>query len=317
MTTQKMTPAEIRYLKREHSRLSREVDAINAVRAPRIHSIRAPKGVRNSAVACVITSDLHVDEVVKPEHVNGLNAFNPMVAQQRMEAFFVNSLSLAKGAARDSKIDVLYWAVLGDLISGWIHDDLVENNSMTPVEAAIFVGDLLASGINYWLRNSKFKIVGDLVCGNHGRLTDKMRCRPVGTSLETIVYRGLVAKFAGNPRVDLTPAAGARTYRRIGDFTMRLCHGYEIGYQGGVGGVTIPVRKKIMGWDKAIKADLTLLAHFHTLINGGDFIVNGSLIGYSTFAEFLAASPEPPRQAFFVIHPKHGLSLSAPVWVTP
>lgn len=301
----------------ENERLRKEVDAVTAVRPLTIGTIPCGGKTSSEAVACVVTSDLHVDEVVEPGTVNGLNEYNPDIAKARMEAFFRNSLKLAQGAARDSEIKVLYWAILGDLFSGWIHDELIETNSMSPVDAAQFVGDLLASGLAYWLRHSKFKIVGDMVVGNHGRLTKRLRSAPVGTSLESVVYRRLADAFRDEPRVQLTAAPGGRTYRRFGELTMRLCHGYEVGYQGGVGGVSIPIRKKVAQWDKAIKADLTVMGHFHQLLNGGDFLVNGSVIGYSAYAEFLAASPEPPRQAFFLVHAKRGLSLTAPVWVTP
>lgn len=314
--TEKLTAAQIKALQKEHSRLQHEVEALQSVRAPKIRNIPIGPKSKSEAVAFAIASDWHVDEIVDPLEVNGLNCFDRDVAKDRAEWFFRNALSLAKGAARDSQIKVLYWAVLGDMISGWIHDELAENSEMPPVEAAVFVGDLLASGLAYWLRHSKFTIVGDLVCGNHGRLTDKMRSAPVGTSLETMIYQRLIEAFKGNPRVQLARAPGARTYRRFGDFTIRLIHGYEIGFQGGVGGVTIPIRKKISAWDKAIKADLTMLGHFHQLINGGDFLVNASLIGYTPYAERLAASPEPPRQAFGIIHHKHGLALNAPIWLT-
>ena len=40
--------------------------------------------------------------------------------------------------------------------------------------------------------------------------------------------------------------------------------------------------------------------HFHQLKNGGNFITNGSLIGYNAFAIQIKADYEPPRQKFFM-----------------
>jgi hypothetical protein len=300
---------------KDNRRLTEDLAATLAVPKPQIRRISLGTSGKSEAVACTVLSDVHCDEVVHRDQVNGLNAFNPSVASKRLDAYFRNSLTLAHQVARDSHVTTIHWSILGDLFSGWIHDELVENNSMTPVQAAQFVGDKLASGLAYWLEHSEFQVVGDMVVGNHGRLTKKLRSAPVGTSLESLVYARLAEKFSGNPRASLTAAPGGRAYRRIGDFTMRLIHGYEIGYGGGIGGVTIPINKKISQWDKAIRADLTVLGHFHQLLNGGNFIVNGSVIGYSPYAEFIAASPEPARQAFFLIHAKHGLALTAPVWL--
>jgi hypothetical protein len=81
--------------------------------------------------------------------------------------------------------------------------------------------------------------------------------------------------------------------------------------------MTIPIRKKISAWDKAMRADLTVMGHFHQLMDGGDFLVNGSLIGYNEFAQAIGASPEEPRQAFFLVHARNGgqKSLTAPIWL--
>jgi hypothetical protein len=88
-------------------------------------------------------------------------------------------------------------------------------------------------------------------------------------------------------------------------------------FGGGVGGITIPIRKKLAAWNSAIRADLTVMGHFHQLMDGGDFVVNGSLIGYNEFAQAIGASPEEARQAFFLVHARGGgqKSITAPIWL--
>jgi hypothetical protein len=85
----------------------------------------------------------------------------------------------------------------------------------------------------------------------------------------------------------------------------------------GWAGITIPLNKAIAQWDKAVRADLTLFGHFHQLINGGNFLGNGSLIGYNTFAQAIKASYEEARQMFFLVHARGGgeLSVTAPIWL--
>ena len=49
--------------------------------------------------------------------------------------------------------------------------------------------------------------------------------------------------------------------------------------------------------------------------DGGNFISNGSLIGYNAFAVKIGASYEPPRQAFCLIDSKRGKTGVFPIFV--
>ena len=59
------------------------------------------------------------------------------------------------------------------------------------------------------------------------------------------------------------------------------------------------------------------MGHFHQRTDGGDFMVNGSLIGYNEFAQAIGASPEEAQQQFFLVHARGGgqKSLVAPIWL--
>ncbi len=84
-----------------------------------------------------------------------------------------------------------------------------------------------------------------------------------------------------------------------------------------MGGITIPVRKAIAQWNNPIRADLTVFGHFHQLIDGGDFLGNGSLIGYNTYAQAIKASYEEARQLFWLVSARNGgqKSVTAPIWL--
>ena len=86
-----------------------------------------------------------------------------------------------------------------------------------------------------------------------------------------------------------------------------------IRYQGGVGGVYIPVNKAISQWSRAKHADLDVFGHFHQAKHDVRFISNGSLIGYNAFAISIKADFEPPKQAFFLIDRKRGVTIYAPI----
>lgn len=303
----------------ENARLKGLLDDARGIRAGNVPVILKTDTGKSEAVACMVASDWHVEEPVEPALVHGLNTYNLEVAKSRSENFFRNGLRLADICARDSRIERIWVGLLGDFFSGYLHEELQENNLLAPAAAANFVLELLASGLDYLLRESKYILDVDCISGNHGRMTRKPRHGDIaGTSLESFMYAALASRYEGNPRVNFRVAQGEMLYRAyFGKFNMRLLHGNQIGYQGGVGGITIPVRKALARWDKGVKADLTVLGHFHQRQDGGDFLANGSLIGYNGYAQSIGASPEQPQQSFFLIHSRGGgqKSIVAPIWL--
>lgn len=304
----------------ENDRLKQRINELVALSAPvEIIVYQQPKWERMDAVAVGTASDWHVEEPVDKASVHGLNEFNLEIARYRSEKFFQHLLRLTDIQARDSRVTTIDLNFLGDNFSGWIHKELMASALLAPGDAAHFWIELAASGIDFLLRESSYILTGVLIPGNHGRMTDQVHFSdPTGTSLETFAYRSLVKRYEGNPRVRLEVAGQAVVYRRLFErFTMRLIHGYEVKYGGGVGGLTIPLNKAIAQWDVGVRADLTVLGHFHQLFDGGNFIANGSLIGYNTYAQAIKAKFEEPRQAFFLVHARKGgcKSVTAPIWL--
>ena len=264
-------------------------------------------------------SDWHVEEEVDPEKMHGVNEFNLKIAEARAHRFFVNSLRLINLTARDSVIRRVCVGLLGDLFSNSIHPELMEINQLGPQPAARFAKDLIVGGIQYWLKNSDLTFEINCVGGNHGRMTEKTRIATnAENSLETFAYWFLAAEFKDEPRVTFRIAPGDMLYSQIfPGYRVRFIHGDQISFGGGVGGVTIPLNKWIGRQDQSIRADLTCLGHFHQLLDGGRFLLNGSLIGASPYSQRFGFSPEPPAQQFALIHSRGGgcKSIVAPIWV--
>jgi hypothetical protein len=127
------------------------------------------------------------------------------------------------------------------------------------------------------------------------------------------MYHAMANYFKDEPRVTMLIPEGAHSYVNVYGYVIRFLHGHDVKYGGGVGGLTIPLNKSIAQWDKAKKANLTCLGHFHQRFDGGNFLVNGSLIGYNAFALSIKASAEEPAQAFALIDKKRGKTLVCPI----
>src|SRR3990167_562881 len=127
-----------------------------------------------------------------------------------------------------------------------------------------------------------------------------------GNSLERYMYRDLAEYFEKEPRVKFLISDGGISYMKVFNKTIRFMHGHSFRGGQGVGGIVVPIRRGIMQLNKSKWADLTILGHFHQSKNEQDFVVNGSLIGWNAFAEFIKADFEEPQQTFFVMHSHRG-----------
>lgn len=313
--SESITKRKYEELLKKHKTLQSEVDeAFKLKTEPKPYTIRAEKGSSTESTAVVVASDWHIEEEVKPEAVNGLNKFNLSIMRERVNYFFQNSMKLVKKEQRETGIKHLIFAVLGDFFSNNIHEELMESNQLLPGDAAWEAQNHLIAGIQFYLANFDGDITVICHSGNHGRMTKKTHiATEAGNSLETYMYRNIANFFAGEKRVRFIVAEGYHTYFDIYDLTLRFHHGHSINYGGGVGGITIPVNKAIAQWNKGQHADLDVFGHFHQRFDGGNFIANGSLIGFNAYAVRIKASYEPPTQQFFLINSKFGKTVVAPI----
>lgn len=272
---------------------------------------------KNEATAFICLSDLHLEEDVDPITVNHLNEFNLQIAEKRFKKVIENGLKLVRQQASDISIKNIVLWLGGDIISNYIHLELIETNNLSPNKAILFADKLLRWAIDFLLNNFDGQITIPTNHGNHGRSTEKMQISSsADNSWEYLLYRMLENRYIGESRVRFQIAESYHNYLDVYGFIVRMHHGDSVRYFGGVGGIYIPINKAIAAWNQGIRADLDLFGHFHQLTFAGNFVCNGSLIGYNPFALSIKASPEPPQQAFFLIDKERKRkTITAPIFV--
>ena len=267
----------------------------------------------SEGTAVIVASDWHVEETVGAE-IGGLNVFNLDIARSRAERFFTSSLRLLQLLQQDITITRVVLALLGDFISNDIHEEFPEINELQPMHALVFAQNLLASGIEFLLANTSVTLVLPCHSGNHARTTRTTRFGAEnGHSLEYLMYLNLAACFRHEPRVQFSIADGMHSYVQIYDQTVRFQHGHAIKYGGGIGGIFIPAYKAISQWNKGRHADLDIFGHFHQTKDGGNFLCNGSLVGYNSFALSIKADFEHPKQTLLLMDKKRGRTCTWPI----
>lgn len=273
-------------------------------------------GHRREATAVAIGSDWHVEEHVDPKTIDGLNEYTPEIARRRAARFFAG----IEWLSRDPRFAVtsLVLVGLGDIITGYIHDELVEGNFMSPTEAVLFAQDLWGDGIRFLLKSTELtEIKVPWLFGNHGRTTLKPRVATAyANSFEWLLGHMLAKEFRDEPRVSFSVADGHHMVVPIYDWRLHLTHGDKVKSMGGIGGVDVPLNRAIAQWHRTMPAECTAVGHFHEYNSGQRLTRNGSLIGFSPFSrDIVRAAYEAPQQAFFLVDRTRGKTACAPIWV--
>lgn len=277
------------------------LDLLN--REPNVRSVSYKKTKPTGhASAIVVWNDWHVEELVDSKTVNGLNEYNLQLAEKRFLKSLEKTILLLESARTISKIDHLVLGLLGDHITGYIHEELVESNLLSPTDALLLCHDLIATGIKFLLKEAKVARIDIVTCyGNHGRTTMKPRVSTASqNSFEQLLYK-LLSRYMTDPRLNWQLGVGYHNLLEIQGKLVRFHHGDAIKYGGGVGGLTIPTLKSIAQWDRAQRADLDIFGHYHQFLFHKKFVCCNCMIGYNAYALKIKADHSDPSQTFIVM----------------
>ena len=294
-----------------------KVEAVTALhRNPKHFAIKKSLPSKQAEATFVaLFSDWHIEEESTLEQTSGLSEYNLEISKERASTCFSRFLRLVEIEQQNTPITTAVLALLGDFISGDIHDDTSKSALLEPTFAIVRARDYLSSGIKYLLENSDLKL--KIVChtGNHGRKgQQQLIANEAGNSLEYLMYHFLSAEFANEERVEFYIPEGYHSYLTLYEnYTIRFHHGHAIRYGGGIGGPTIPINKAIHAWNDGRKADLDCFGHFHQALDGENFIMNGSMIGYSAYGLYIKARFQEPKQMCFAVHSRLGKILTRPI----
>jgi len=263
-------------------------------------------------------TDWHAEEVVDPATVNGINEHNLEVHRGRVSRLWPKCIQLLNANRTMSEIDEIVVWVLGDMFSNHLHPELIEGNELGPMEAVDLVRSELVTGIDYLHEHADVERLRVVCCwGNHGRITDKVRHSTGYThSLEWLMYHHLAELYTRyDSPIEWHVEKGMLAYADVKGWTVRAHHGHGFRYLGGVGGLTIPLKKAIPQWNTTRRADYDLFGHWHTFDRGWTWVSCPCLIGYSAYALSLKAGKQPPAQAALVFDRERGLVYAEPIFV--
>lgn len=203
----------------------------------------APKkveGAKDRAIITAMLSDTHFDEVVYPEQVNYVNAYNREIAEKRLRKFFENLIRMSRDFINGIEIEGLVLAMLGDMVSGNIHEELRETNEDTITNTTLHYSDLIIAGIEMLLDHFD-KVFVPCVVGNHGRLDKKPRAKHrASESFDYLMYHMIARHFRNSPEVTFGISTGSDFRYTIYNTRYQLTHGDQFKGGSGIAGMLSP-----------------------------------------------------------------------------
>jgi len=284
---------------------------------PRIKAKKKSSRTKDETCPVHQCGDWHVEEHVDASTVEGYNGYDLDIARQRAATSFIKSGKLITLWKNLADVNGMILHLGGDHISGYIHEELQEENPLSPLQATRYARSLIIEGIDYLLGNKIVKNI-KVVCsfGNHGRTTKRIRFSTgYKNSYEFNMYLDLEEHYRKNSRVRFIISPSRRTMVDVYGYKLRFHHGDSIRYYGGIGGKVIPVKRLISQWNKKETAHMDFFGHFHEYeVVPGFYVSNGSLIGITAYSDEKFAY-QAPQQALSFIAQHRGFVGSLPIFV--
>lgn len=283
--------------------------------------LRSPRSTTEHRATLVsILSDLHLDEVVRPDEIGKLNAYNRAIAELRLERYVRRAVMLARQYLSGVEYDGVVLMLGGDLVSGFIHEELSQTNE-APLPATIAHWVPYLAAVISGFADEFGRVHVPVVPGNHGRMTRKPRAKLRAIdNADWLLGQLLAARFTDDDRITFDITEGTDVLVRVYDTTFLLTHGDQATGGSGIGGIWPPIKRLEARKRERYAAagqtfDWLVMGHWHQYVHAQGLIVNGSLKGYDEYAAVNNFPPERAQQALWVVTPENGVTWAAPVFV--
>lgn len=272
---------------------------------PRWLTPKRPKST--SATVVAMLSDCHFDEIVRAPDVAGVNEYNRTIATRRMKSWCEQLARLPEDGPR-ADVDGLVLMVAGDLTAGLIDALHLLDSDDTVLGSLLYWSEQIAAAVTL-LADKYGKVHVPVVIGNHGRQTAKKR-QHLAAADNTDHYVGqLVRKFLSDDKrvtfqVDEATDAEFMVYghRHV------VTHGDQFRGGSGIGGIIPPISR---GYHRKAQRQAQLgrpidhlwMGHFHQVVFGPGWTVNGSLKGADGYSMANNWPIEAPQQVAAYVTP--------------
>jgi len=302
---------------------SKQLNIINKLRyiVPKIQlvdfckkqEIPKPKTNRGVSEACLLLSDSHIGETVIYEQMEGYNEYDFNIFCSRLYLLIRETIHTTLLMSSMSKLDTLNVFMLGDMVSGEIHEELMKTNELMSLQSCAMGALVFAQAIIKLLTVYK-KIKIFCVVGNHGRTTKKKESK-FGhiNNYDWILYqllRSYLLNYEKKNLVDFIIPDSLEAIACILNYRILYGHGDAIRmfYRTPFYGIENDSAKQQRMRRLNHGFDFRVMGHFHEQSNlKNEVLMNGSMIGPNEYGKNKLHEVAPPVQKFFEINEKYGI----------
>lgn len=275
--------------------------------------VRQNPGEGRSEELVVNIGCIHGGEEVNYDEVLGLNEYNIDIMKQRLIVVRDTVLNIVNAKMTGYHFQKLHVFLLGDLVSGIIHDELIQNTPI--VDQVLIVGDALSQIIQVWAAEfPELEVSG--VVGNHGRMKKKPYYHKKYNNFDYLVMKYIEVHCKDIPNIKFNIPKSPMMPVKIFDWNFLLTHGD--GVKSAMGIPFYGMKRmdanlsQTLTVGKGYYPHYIVMGHFHTnnVLSkpGGEIIMNGSLKGADPFALNAMHVGGEPVQKMFSVHPEHGIT---------
>ncbi len=258
---------------------------------------------------------------MNPAELLGLNAYNRPIAEARLKRWATKAVDQADRFKHEW--DGALVPVIGDLVTGDIHEELVRTNCDVLPSTLVFWAPRIASALLAVAERYGRAHVPVLV-GNHGRLGKRMQFKTRGrASWDWLLMQMVRSHLAKDERFTWEFCEGSYLFVEVYGRHVFLSHGDEVKGGGNVlTGVWGPLRRiwqgaRDLGAQHGIRPSYAVSGHWHQLALAPTrgTCANGSLKGPDEFTMGLRFAPESAMQAWWIETPEHGPTVTGPLFL--
>ena len=279
---------------------------------------------KHAQIAVAPLSDTHIGEFVDIDQMNGLNSYDFDIFNNRLYGWANQVVSLVELRRNAVPIPELVVPMLGDMISGDIHEELSHTNLANCMMQMIRGANLIAQALLYMAPH--FQIVRvPCVVGNHGRMTRKPPMKDKFMDWDYLMYQWIAALCKNQNNIEFHIPKSFLTVFPVCNRNVLAMHGDAVSGAGSLASVTkvITNLRSVLHFKKGLENevgdipetiaadfDSVMIGHFHRVdeldIGTGTAHICGCMKGADEFAMTRLQAVPKPQQIVTYWHPKYG-----------
>jgi len=269
-------------------------------------------------------SDTHIGEFIDLKQMAGLNSYDFDIFNNRLYGWATQLVTLIELRRSAVPIPELVIPMLGDMISGDIHEELSNTNLTNCMMQMIRGANLIAQALMFIAPHFE-TIRVPCVVGNHGRMTRKPPMKDKYMDWDYLMYQWIAALVQKQPNIEFHIPKSYLTVFPVCNRNILAMHGDAVSGAGSLASITkvLTNLRSVLHFKKGLENetgevpetipahfDSVMIGHFHRVdeldIGTGSAHICGCMKGADEFAMNRLQAVTKPQQIVTYWHPKYG-----------